>query len=288
MQNVSELTSQVVHLSQHSELRPAKETKNFNLHKDPHSQKESPRESFSHHATLSTEKKRFSPFDAPERSAKKEKTEKKESQPSSQDLVEDESLMVVTERPLKEEKPIRSSAENKGRQVKLEHADDETGESSFLEEITATEAHAPVEEKGSSDSQDDDEEGRLELQARLMDTQHTKEGSAVEGASVETLHYANAAHMQTYQDFIALVSAVYTNEKVTLVQLKMGTQLQLERTPQGLVIAVTTQDPHIQELLLSNRQKILEALKNKKIAVASFEVKIKPIHSDDNNEDSSI
>lgn len=80
--------------------------------------------------------------------------------------------------------------------------------------------------------------------------------------------------LKTQEDFINLVASVATNEKMTQVQLKDGTTINLNRTANGLDIAVTTPDTHVQQLLLSSKSTITSALSAKNIKVANLQVSL--------------
>lgn len=104
--------------------------------------------------------------------------------------------------------------------------------------------------------------------------------SAPTGATGTTIAERVNDVLRTQEDFINLVASVATNERQTQVQLKDGTLINLNRTDQGLDIAVTTPDSRVHRLLLDNRTSITHALNQKNIKVASLQVSMeygKPI-----------
>lgn len=107
-------------------------------------------------------------------------------------------------------------------------------------------------------------------QTQKADT--TSQLNAPTGATGTNIAERAADVLRTQTDFINLVASVATNEKTTQVQLKDGTMINLNRTDQGLDIAVSTPDSRVHRLLFDNRTSITKALNDKNIKVASLQV----------------
>lgn len=107
-----------------------------------------------------------------------------------------------------------------------------------------------------------------QIQARTDGTSPT---AVPQGTGTDIAQRA-ADILKTQDDFINLVASVATNEKQTLVQLKDGTQINVQKTDAGLDIAVTTPDSRVHSLVFNNRTSITKALSEKNIKVANLQV----------------